>query len=93
MVIRLHRNARITPAVRREFQESTLLTRELAERYRLDSDARPVLTFKNDKPGFVHINVKYLCSECRMRTVLSDRATRWVHVEILPDKTHLGIAL
>ena len=35
MVIRLHKNARTTPAIRRELQASTLPTRELAERYGL----------------------------------------------------------
>ena len=35
MVIRLHKNARTTPAIRRELQSSTLPTRELAERYGL----------------------------------------------------------
>jgi transposase-like protein len=35
MVIRLHKNARTTPAIRRELQESTRPIRELAERYAL----------------------------------------------------------
>jgi hypothetical protein len=35
MVIRLHKNARTTPAIRRELQRSTLPTGELAERYGL----------------------------------------------------------
>ena len=35
MVIRLHKNARTTPAIRREIQTSTLPIRELAERYGL----------------------------------------------------------
>ncbi|MBK1656590.1 helix-turn-helix domain-containing protein, partial [Allochromatium vinosum] len=35
MVICLHKNARTTPAIRRELQSSTLSTQELAERYGL----------------------------------------------------------
>ena len=179
MVIRLHKNARTTPAVRREIQESTLPIRELAERYGLsrqtvskwrgrsstedashrphrlhtrltpaqeavvvelrqtlllplddllavthefisptvsgsgldrclrrhglsnlqalkpqpiDSDARVVKTFKDYEPGFVHVDVKSLPQmpdEDRAQYLFAaiDRATRWVYVEILPEKT------
>jgi transposase-like protein len=179
MVIRLHKNARTTPAIRRELQRSTLPTGELAERYGLsrqtvskwrgrsstedashrphrlhtrltpvqeavvvelrktlllplddllavthefispavsrsgldrclrrhgvsnlqalkppplEADARPVKTFKDYQPGFVHVDVKYLPrmpDEDRAQYLFAaiDRATRWVYVEILPEKT------
>jgi hypothetical protein len=53
---------------------------------------KPVKTFKDYAPGFIHIDLKtlpqmpdetrqsYLC-------VAIDRASRWVYFEILPDKT------
>ena len=179
MVIRLHKNARTTPAIRREIQTSTLPIRELAERYGLsrqtvakwrqrsspedashrphrlhtlltpaqeavvvelrrllllplddllavthefispavsrsgldrclrrhgvsnlqalkpqplDSEARPVKPFKDYEPGFVHVDVKYLPrmpdeDSAQYLFAAIDRATRWVYVEILPEKT------
>ena len=179
MVIRLHKNARTTPAIRREIQNSMLPTRELAERYGLsrqtvlkwrrrastedashrphrlhtrltpaqevvvvelrrllllplddllavthefistsvsrsgldrclrrhgvsnlqalkpqpiDSGARPVKPFKDYEPGFVHVDVKYLPrmpdeDSAQYLFAAIDRATRWVYVEILPEKT------
>ncbi len=52
----------------------------------------PLKTFKEYAPGFVHVDVKYLpqMPDQDQRTYLFaaiDRATRWVYVEILQDKT------
>ena len=59
-----------------------------------EEEAQPAKrkTFKDYAPGFVHVDVKYLpqmADESR-RTYLFvaiDRATRWVYLEILPDKS------
>ena len=50
----------------------------------------PSKSFKDYKPGYVHIDIKYLPQmpdESRRRYLYAaiDRATRWVYVEILPD--------
>ena len=178
MNIKLHKNARATPAVRKEIQESTASERELAERYglhratirkwrhrqgaedashcphtlyttltaaqeiivvelrkalllpvddllavvrefmnqdvsrsglerclkrhgvsnlkalRLSMEPQikpPLKTFKDYDPGFIHIDIKYLPrmpdeSEHRYLYVGIDRATRWVHLDVFPDK-------
>jgi transposase InsO family protein len=49
-------------------------------------------SFKDYAPGFVHIDIKYLPQmedETRRSYlfVAIDRATRWVHMEIFPDKS------
>ena len=48
--------------------------------------------FKDYEPGFVHVDVKYLPrmpDETRRKYLFAaiDRATRWVYVEVLPDKS------
>ena len=48
-------------------------------------------TFKDYEPGFIHIDIKYLPrmpdeSEHRYLYVGIDRATRWVHLDVFPDK-------
>ena len=53
--------------------------------------AQPVKTFKNYEPGFIHIDIKYLPrmpneSEHRYLYVGIDRPTRWVYLEVLPNK-------
>jgi len=181
MQIQLHKNARTTPAIRRELQQSSLPTKELAERYGLsrhtvakwrkretvadgshrprrmhttlspaqeavvvalrealllplddlvavtreflhpkasrsgidrclrrhglsnlkaliaerqgESEARtPHKEFKDYEPGFVHVDVKYLPQmpdeeQRRYLFVAIDRATRWVYIELLEDKS------
>ncbi len=52
----------------------------------------PVKTFKDYAPGFVHVDVKYLPQmpdEDHRRYLFAaiDRATRWVYVELLTDKS------
>ena len=54
-------------------------------------EKRIVKTFKDYAPGFVHVDVKYLpqMPDQTHRSYLFvgiDRATRWVYLEILPDK-------
>jgi transposase InsO family protein len=178
MQLNLHKNARTTPAIRRELRESTQPTAELARRYNLskptvrkwrqredgaDRSHRPqrlhttltsaqeavvvalrqtlllplddllavtrefvcaevsrsgldrclrrhgvadlkalrpqeevpkveVKAFKDYEPGFVHVDVKYLPQlpdEQARRYLFAaiDRATRWVYVEVLPEKS------
>jgi transposase-like protein len=178
MQVNLHKNARTTPAIRRELRESPLPIAELARRYHLSkatvrkwrrreegtdrshrphhlhttlspaqeavvvalrqslllplddllavtreflnegvsrsgldrclrrhgvSDLKALLPreesgkpayqpFKDYAPGFVHVDVKYLPQlpdEDQRRYLFAaiDRATRWVYVEILPEKS------
>ena len=52
----------------------------------------PKKSFKDYEPGFIHIDIKYLPKmpdEDRRRYlfVAIDRATRWVHLAVFPDKT------
>jgi transposase InsO family protein len=53
-------------------------------------DKRPVSAFETPSPaGFIHIDVKYLPPLARRRAyayVAIDRATRFVYLEILPDR-------
>jgi transposase-like protein len=58
-----------------------------------EADTQPKKkTFKDYAPGFVHIDVKYLprmADEDKRKYlfVAIDRATRWVYLEVLPDKS------
>ena len=57
-----------------------------------ESDTKAFKTFKDDEPGFVHADVKYLPqlpdeTAHRYLFVAIDRASRWVYVEILDKKT------
>ena len=51
---------------------------------------KPVQRFETDQPiGFIHIDVKYLTALDKRRSfayVAIDRATRFVYVEVLPDR-------
>jgi Integrase core domain len=57
---------------------------------RRTADKAPAAAFHTDTPaGFIHIDVKYLPSLNRRRSyayVAIDRATRFVYLEILPDR-------
>ena len=57
---------------------------------RLTPQTAPAATFHTDSPaGFIHIDVKYLPPLNRRRSyayVAIDRATRFVYLEILPDR-------
>ena len=57
-----------------------------------EGEAKPVKTFKDYAPGFVHLDVKYLPqmpdeAAHQYLFVAIDRASRWVYLEILPEKT------
>ena len=52
----------------------------------------PKKCFKDYAPGFVHVDIKYLPqmqdeSSRKYLFVAIDRASRWVHLEIFPDKS------
>ncbi len=49
MVVTLHKNARTTPAIRKELRESTLSQKELARRYNLTRDT--VRKWQNREDG------------------------------------------
>lgn len=56
------------------------------------ADKAPKKTFKDYVPGFVHVDIKYLPQmpgepSRQYLFVAIDRATRWVYVERLPDKS------
>jgi hypothetical protein len=57
---------------------------------RLAPQTAPAVTFQTDAPaGFIHVDVKYLPPLNRRRSyayVAIDRATRFVYLEILPDR-------
>jgi len=57
---------------------------------RLTPEKAPAVAFQTDTPaGFIHIDVKYLPPLNRRRSyayVAIDRATRFVYLEILPDR-------
>jgi transposase InsO family protein len=64
-------------------------------RRRLDPPKRPAI--KDYEPGFVHVDVKYLPQmpdedAHRSLFVGIDRASRWVYVEILGEKTAVNAA-
>ena len=49
-------------------------------------------TFKDYEPGYLHVDIKYLPKmpddpQKRYLLVAIDRATRWVHMEVITDKT------
>ena len=57
-----------------------------------EASDRPVKTFKDYAPGFLHVDVKYLPQmpdedDRKYLFVAIDRATRWVYMEIMPDKS------
>ena len=57
----------------------------------LEGQAKPVKTFKDYEPGFLHIDIKYLPqmpdeTQRRYLFVAIDRATRWVFVHIYRDQ-------
>ena len=54
-------------------------------------------TFKDYEPGYLHVDVKYLPKLANQTShgylfVAIDRATRWVHIEVKPDKTAASAA-
>ena len=58
----------------------------------VEGEPKPVKTFKDYEPGFVHIDIKYLPQmpdedARRYLFVAIDRATRWVFLRIYDDQT------
>jgi transposase InsO family protein len=57
-----------------------------------EGEPKPKKTYKDYEPGFVHVDVKYLpkmADEASRRYlfVAIDRASRWVYLAIMPDKS------
>ena len=62
-----------------------------------EKEVKPKKSYKDYEPGFVHIDVKYLPkmrdeSSRRYLFVAIDRASRWVYLEIMPDKSACSAA-
>jgi transposase InsO family protein len=58
----------------------------------LDGQAKPLKTFKDYEPGYLHIDIKYLPqmpdeTHRRYLFVAIDRATRWVYMRTYRDQT------
>jgi transposase-like protein len=78
----------INPALSRSAIHRCLKRHQLSAR--IKPDKQPVAAFETETPaGFIHIDVKYLPPLNRRRSyayVAIDRATRFVYLEILPDR-------
>jgi transposase-like protein len=66
-----------------------------AAKYPETDGKKPVKTFKDYEPGFLHIDIKYLPKmpdeeHHRYLFVAIDRATRWVYFHIYPDQTEVS---
>ncbi|WP_299083014.1 IS481 family transposase [uncultured Paraglaciecola sp.] len=85
----------INPAVSRSALDRCLRRYNVSRLADLIPDTEPTpspKSFKAYDPGYVHIDVKYLPQmpdEKRRKYLFVgiDRATRWVYMEVLPDKT------
>ena len=58
----------------------------------VEGEARPVQTFKDYEPGFLHVDIKYLPqmpdeAHRRYLFVAIDRATRWVYLRTYRDQS------
>src|SRR6266851_6374741 len=78
----------LNPALSRSAIHRCLKRHGISARQRPERAA--VLAFETDRPaGFIHIDVKYLPPLGRTRSyayVAIDRATRFVYLEVLPDR-------
>jgi len=86
----------INPDVSRSGLDRCLRRHEVADLKSLqpeqEGQAKPLKTFKDYEPGYLHIDIKYLPQmpdENRRRYlyVAIDRATRWVYMRIYRDQT------
>jgi hypothetical protein len=86
----------INPDVSRSGLDRCLRRHEVADLKSLqpeqDGQVKPLKTFKDYEPGYLHIDIKYLPQmpdENRRRYlyVAIDRATRWVYMRIYRDQT------
>ncbi len=67
----------------------------IAEKYPETDGKKPLKTFKDYEPGFLHIDIKYLPKmpdeeQHRYLFVAIDRATRWVYLRIYADQTEVS---
>ncbi len=85
----------LNPALSRSAIHRCLKRHGISARQRPERAA--VLAFETDRPaGFIHIDVKYLPPLGRTRSyayVAIDRATRFVYLEVLPDRRGQTAAL
>ncbi len=85
----------LNPALSRSAIHRCLKRHGISARQRPERAA--VLAFETDRPaGFIHIDVKYLPPLGRKRSyayVAIDRATRFVYLEVLPDRRGQTAAL
>jgi transposase InsO family protein len=86
----------INPAVSRSGLDRCLRRHEVSNlrdlRPQEEGENRSHKPFKDYLPGFIHVDLKYLPQmpdeeQRRYLYAAIDRATRWVYVEILPDKS------
>jgi transposase InsO family protein len=61
----------------------------------IEGQSKPVKTFKDYAPGFLHVDIKYLPqmpdeTHRRYLFVAIDRATRWVFMRIYADQTEIS---
>jgi hypothetical protein len=86
----------ITPDVSRSGLDRCLRRHEVADLKSLqpeqDGQVKPLKTFKDYEPGYLHIDIKYLPQmpdeNCRRYLYVAiDRATRWVYMRIYRDQT------
>lgn len=86
----------INPDVSRSGLDRCLRRHEVADLKSLqpeqDGQVKPLKTFKDYEPGYLHVDIKYLPQmpdENRRRYlyVAIDRATRWVYMRIYRDQT------
>jgi transposase InsO family protein len=91
----------INPDVSRSGLDRCLRRHEVADLKSLQPEqevqAKPLKTFKDYEPGYLHIDIKYLPQmpdETRRRYlyVAIDRATRWVYMRIYRDQTEKSSA-
>ena len=92
MNIQLHKNARTPPAIRLELQSQPESVSDREDALREAGAKMPVKPVKAYDPGCVHVDVKYLPQmpdEDHRQYLFAaiDRATRWVYVELLQDKS------
>ena len=86
----------INPLVSRSGLHRCLVRHEVSDIQRLipedESSKKPVKTFKDYDPGYLHVDIKYLPkmpdeSARSYLFVAIDRATRWVYLAVYPDQT------
>ena len=86
----------INPAVSRSGLDRCLRRHDVSNlkslQPEIEGEVKPLKTFKDDEPGFLHIDIKYLPqmpdeTHRRYLFVAIDRATRWVYMRSYRDQT------